>query len=138
MTFSMGTTPAAGGAGGDRLEDRPEAAERHALDVAERGEHGVLGERAGLAGIGDGSGWSWRGVSPASLAGRPGGRACAYWLNQSVVSICAGVLVELGALLARGPAADRRLLAGARARRGRRLRGARQCASASIALSATM
>ena len=40
-------------AGGDRIERLAEAAERDARDVAECGDHGVLGERAGLAGIGD-------------------------------------------------------------------------------------
>ena len=53
MTFSIGTTPAAAVPLVDRLEDGPEAPERGALDVAERGEDGVLGEGAGLAGIGD-------------------------------------------------------------------------------------
>ena len=42
-----------GVARGDGLEDLAEAAERDALDVAEGREDGVLGERAGLAGIGD-------------------------------------------------------------------------------------
>ena len=51
---------------GDRIEDRPEGAQRDALDVAERLEHGVLGEGAGLAGICHGSGVGWS--HPASLA----------------------------------------------------------------------
>jgi hypothetical protein len=37
----------------DLVEDRPEAAERAAIDVTEGGEHGVLGERARLARVGD-------------------------------------------------------------------------------------
>ena len=53
MTFSMGTTPAAAVPLGDRLEDRPEAPERGPLDVAERGEDGVLREGARFTGIGD-------------------------------------------------------------------------------------
>ena len=54
MTFSIGITPAAASPAGDRLEDRPEAADRRAGHVAEGRQHGVLGERARLSGIGDG------------------------------------------------------------------------------------
>ena len=51
-----------GAARGDRLEDLAEAAEWSPRDVTERGEDGVLGEGAGLAGVDDrrpGLGGSW-------------------------------------------------------------------------------
>ena len=53
MTFSIGTTPAAASPAATAVEDLAEAPERDARDVAERGDDGVLGERAGLTGIGD-------------------------------------------------------------------------------------
>ena len=53
MTFSIGTTPAAASPPVTASNTRPETGERRAPHVAERRKDGVLGERAGLAGIGD-------------------------------------------------------------------------------------
>ena len=55
MTFSIGTTPASATIVADRLEDGAEAAERAARHIPERRQDRVLGERAGLARIDDGS-----------------------------------------------------------------------------------
>ena len=136
MTFSMGTTPAAASPPVDGLEDGPEAGRpARRADVAERGEDGVLGERAGLAGVGDGS-----------------RRRCGHRLGRES-SAGATLLVEpVGRVDARRrPRRARRAAPGPRRRttgafararvagRGRGLRRRpRQCASASIALSATM
>ena len=79
MTFSMGTTPAAARPARDRLEDGPEAAERGALDVAERREDGVLREGARLAGIGDDIGHGGGSLAARRTRRTPSGGAVGAW-----------------------------------------------------------
>ena len=72
MTFSIGTTPAGGSPAATASKTARKLPSGVRGDVAERGQDGILGERAGLAGVGDRqSGRAWR----ASLAGDvPGAR----------------------------------------------------------------
>ena len=116
-----------GGTRRDGLEDRPEAAQRGPRHVAERREDGVLGEGAGLAGVGDDIGHGGRKSSgaPGGAGARPSALdrdAQPYRLNQSVVSISPASSSSSARRSRASPARDRFRLrgAGAAGRRGLR------------------
>ena len=149
MTFSMGTTPAAAVPLATASKTARKLPSGVRVDVAERGEDGVLGEGARFTGIGDDIGHGGGSLAARRTASDPVGRrrrrlgppdrAGQPWrLNQSVVSI-SPASSSSSARRARAVSAGTGAGFVARVPVAAAASGApRQCASASIALSATM